>query len=95
VRPLGVERGFEPDRTVTGWVMSKSTDPVPSRSEINEAVMSTIRGGLRVLDGVVETVAGAARLVIDAAIRFVEPAQEAGPQTKVDDEDPNQKPEAQ
>jgi hypothetical protein len=75
--------------------MGKTTDPASLRSEVNDAVMSTVRGGLRVLGGMVEIAAGATRLLIDTAIKAVEAAEGAVKSTEVDEEDPKAKPKSQ
>jgi len=62
---------------MTIWRMGKTTDPASLRSEVNDAVLSTVRGGLRALGGMVQVAAGVTRLAIDTAIKVVEVANRA------------------
>ena len=75
--------------------MSKMTDREALRAEVNDAVISMVRGGLRVVGGTVQVVAGVTRLLIDTAIAVVEAAEEAVAATGVDEEDPKEKPKSQ
>jgi hypothetical protein len=67
--------------------MGKTTDPAPLRSEVNDAVLSTVRGGLRALGGIVQVAAGVTRLLVDTAIKVVEAAEGAVMPTGGDEED--------
>ena len=54
--------------------MAKMTDPDRVRSQANDAILSTIRGGLHILGGMVEVAAGVTKLLVDVAIKAVEAA---------------------
>jgi hypothetical protein len=69
------------------WAMVKMTDPAPSRSQLNDAILSTVRGGLRILGGIVQMAAGVTRLLAVTAIKAVEAAEAAVEATEVDEED--------
>jgi len=68
--------------------MVKSTDPEPLRSQVNDAILKTIRGGLRILGGIVEVTAGVTRLLVDTAIKAVEAAEEVVEETSLDESAP-------
>jgi hypothetical protein len=68
--------------------MAKMTDPAPSRSQLNDAILSTVRGGLRILGGIVQVAAGITRLLAVTALKAVEAAEAAVEATEVDEEDP-------
>jgi hypothetical protein len=59
-------------------------DRAPLRAEVSEAVLSTVRGGLRILEGMVQMAAGVTRLIGDTAIRAVEAAEEVVETTAAD-----------
>jgi hypothetical protein len=75
---------------MTRWLMAKTTNPTNLRSDVNDAILSTIRGGLRILGGMVQVTAGVTRLLIDAAIKAVEAAEDAVEATDVDEAEPKQ-----
>jgi hypothetical protein len=74
--------------------MDKITDPSALRSDVNDAVLSTVRGGLRIIGGMVQMAAGVTRLLVDTAIKAVEAAEEAIETTQADEE-PMPKPKSQ
>ena len=75
------------------WAMANMTDPAPSRSQLNDAILSTVRGGLRILGGMVQVAAGVTRLLAVAAIKAVEAAEAIVEAAEVDEEDPEPKPD--
>ncbi len=50
-------------------------DPAPTRSQLRDAILSTVRGGLHVLGGMVQVAAGVTRLLAVTAIKAVEVAE--------------------
>jgi len=70
--------------------MANTTDPTSLRSDVNDAILSTIRGGLRILGGMVQVTAGVTRLLIDAAMKAVEAAEDAVEATDDDEAEPTQ-----
>jgi hypothetical protein len=74
--------------------MGKMTDP-ELRSQVNDAILSSVRGGLRILGGIVEVAAGVTRLLVDTAIKAVEAAEDAVGATDVveDQPEPESKPD--
>ena len=75
------------------WAMAKMTDPAPKRSQANDAILSTVRGGLRILGGMVQVAAGVTRLLAVTAIKAVEAAEAVVEATEVDEEEPEPTPE--
>jgi hypothetical protein len=73
--------------------MAKTTDPAPSRSQLNDAILSTVRGGLRILGGLVQVATGVTRLLAVTAIKAVEAAEAIVEATDVDEENPEPEPE--
>jgi hypothetical protein len=67
--------------------MAKVTDAAPSRSQLNDAILSTVRGGLRILGGMVQVAAGVTRLLAVTAIKAVEAAEAIVEATDADEED--------
>ena len=56
--------------------MSEKADPAPpTRSQVNDAILSTVRGGLRILGGMVQVAAGVTRLLAVTAMKAVEAAE--------------------
>ena len=49
--------------------MGETNDPEPRRSQLNDAIFSTVRGGFRILGGMVQMAAGITRLVAVTAIK--------------------------
>ena len=70
--------------------MAKMTVPTPSRSQLNDAILSTVRGGLRILGGVVQMAAGVTRLLAVTAIKAVEAAEAVVEATEADEEEEGQ-----
>ena len=68
--------------------IAKMTDPAPLRSQLNDAILGTVRGGLRILGGMVQVAAGVTRLLAVTAIRAVEAAEAVVEATEDDDEEP-------
>ena len=68
--------------------MAKTTDPAPRRSQLNDAILSTVRGGLRILGGMVQVAAGVTRLLAVTAIKAVEAAEAIVEAAQVDEEEP-------
>jgi hypothetical protein len=67
--------------------MAKMTVPTPSRSQLNDAILSTVRGGLRILGGMVQMAAGVTRLLAVTAIKAVEAAEAVVEATEDDEEE--------
>ena len=65
----------------------KMTDSDPLRSQVRDAMLITIRGGLRIFGGVVEVAAGVTTVLIDMTIKAVEAAEAAV--EAMDDDDGN------
>jgi hypothetical protein len=63
------------------------TVPTPSRSQLNDAILSTVRGGLRILGGMVQMAAGVTRLLAVTAIKAVEAAEAVVEATEDDEEE--------
>lgn len=73
------------------------TDPGSAGSQVNDAILSAVRGGLRILGGMVEVAAGVTRLLAVAALKAVEAAEAVVEATEADEEEtePTPKPESQ
>jgi hypothetical protein len=75
------------------------TDPEPRRSQRNDAILSTVHGGLRILGGMVQIAADITRLLVvtvlkaaaavEAAVEANEGAEEG---TEGDEEEPKPEP---
>jgi hypothetical protein len=74
-----------------GWVMG-STGAEPRRSQLNDAIFSTVRGGFRIVGGMVQVVAGITRLVALTAIKAAAAVEGAVETTGSDDEEPEPEP---
>jgi hypothetical protein len=72
--------------------MGKKTDPEPRRSQLTDAVFTTVRGGFRILGGMVQMAAGITRVVAVTAIKAASVAEGAVEGTKADDEEPEHDP---
>ena len=72
--------------------MTETTDPEPMRSQVNDAILSTVRGGLRILGGIVEVAVGVTRLLAETAIKAVEAAEGVVESTEAEAEKPEPKP---
>ena len=67
--------------------MAKTTDSAPSWSQLNDAILITIRGGLHILGGMVQMAAGVTRLLAVTAIKAVEAAEAVVEATEADEEE--------
>jgi hypothetical protein len=56
-------------------------------SQLSDAVITTVRGGIRILGGIVQMAAGVTKLLAVTAIKAVEAAEEAVEATIEDDEE--------
>ncbi len=72
--------------------MGRITDPEPRRSQLNDAIFSTVRGGFRILGGMVQMAAGITRLVAVTAIKAAAIVEGAVGATGSDDEEPEPEP---
>ena len=72
--------------------MARMTVPAPSRSQLNDAILSTVRGGLRILGGMVQMAAGITRLFAVAALKAAEAASGAVEAAEADEDEPKSKP---
>ena len=68
--------------------MAKTTDPAPSRSQLSDAILGTVRGGLRILGGMVQVAAGVTRLLAVTAIKAVEAAEAIVEAAEADEDEP-------
>ena len=75
--------------------MTDKTDPEPMRSQVNDAILSTVRGGLRILGGIVEVAVGVTRLLAETAIKAVEAAEGVVETTETEAEKPGRKPSSE
>jgi hypothetical protein len=71
--------------------MGRTTDPEPRRSQLNNAILSTVRGGFRILGGMVQMAAGITRVVAVTAIKAAAAVEGAVGATESDDEEPDPK----
>ncbi len=55
--------------------MADTTDPTPARSQVSGAVLSVVRGGLRILGGMVQVAAGVTKLLAVTALKAAEAAE--------------------
>ena len=58
-------------------MIAEMTDADALRSQAREALLFTIRGGLRIVGGMVEMAAGVTTLFIDMTVKAIEAAEEA------------------
>ena len=72
--------------------MGSTTDPEPRRSQLNDAIFSTVRGGFRILGGMVQMAAGITRLVAVTAIKAASAVEGAVGATESEEEEPEPKP---
>jgi hypothetical protein len=71
--------------------MGRTTHPEPRRSQLNDAILSTVRGGFRILGGMVQMAAGITRVVAVTAIKAAAAVEGAVGTTESDDEEPDPK----
>ncbi len=55
--------------------MAETTDPTPARSQVSGAVLIAVRGGLRILGGMVQVAAGVTKLFAVTALKAAEAAE--------------------
>jgi hypothetical protein len=72
-------------------IMGRTTDPEHRRSPLNDAILSTVRGGFRILGGMVQVAAGITRLVAVTAIKAASAVEGAVGATDSDEEEPDTK----
>jgi hypothetical protein len=72
-------------------IMGRTTDPEHRRSQLNDAILSTVRGGFRILGGMVQVAAGITRLVAVTAIKAASAVEGAVGATDSDEEEPDTK----
>jgi hypothetical protein len=72
--------------------MGRSTDPERRRSQLNDAIWSTVRGGFRILGGMIQMAAGMTRLVAVTAIKAASAVEGAVGATGSDEEEPEPEP---
>ena len=71
--------------------MGRTTESEHRRSQLNDAILSTVRGGFRILGGMVQMAAGITRLVAVTAIKAAEAVEGAVGATESDDDEPDAK----
>jgi hypothetical protein len=72
--------------------MTTTTDSASLPSQLNDAILGTVRGGIRILGGMVQVVAGVTKLLAVTAIKAVEAAEAVVEATKEDGEESEPKP---
>jgi len=72
--------------------MSRTKDPEARRSQLNDAIWSTVRGGFRIFGGMVQMAAGSTRLVAVTAIKAAAAVEGAVEATESEEEEPDPKP---
>jgi hypothetical protein len=73
--------------------MARTTDPEPRRPQLSDAVLTTMRGGLRILGGMVQMAAGITKLIAVTAIKAAAAVEEAVEATEGDQEEAEPEPE--
>jgi hypothetical protein len=73
--------------------MAEMTDPTSARSHVSDAVLSAVRGGLRILGGMVQVAAGVTKLLAVTALKAAEAAEAVVEATAADEEASEQKPD--
>jgi hypothetical protein len=74
--------------------MAKMTDPEERRSQLADAIFTTLRGGFRILGGMVQMAAGITRIVAVTAIKAASAAEAAVVGTDDDGWDVESEPES-
>lgn len=64
------------------------SEPEPSESQLGDAVLDAIRGGLRILGGMVQMAAGMTRLLAVALLKAAAAAEKVVEATAEDEEKP-------
>ena len=72
--------------------MAEMTDPTPARSQVSDAVLSAVRGGLRILGGMVQVATGVTKLLAVTALKAAEAAEAVVAATVAQDPDPDPEP---
>ena len=72
--------------------MGRRRDRQPRRSQLNDAILSTVRGSFRIIGGMVQMAAGITRLVAVTAIKAAEAVEGAVGATESEEEEPDPKP---
>ena len=67
-------------------------EPEPSESQLGDAVLDAMRGGLRILGGIVQVAAGMTRLLAVALLKAAAAAEKVVEATAEDEEKPEPKP---
>ena len=62
------------------------TDPDALRSQARDAILFTIRGGLRIFGGMVEVAAGVTTLLVDMTVKAIEAAEAAVEAAEAEDD---------
>ncbi len=70
------------------------SEPEPRESQLGDAVLDALRGGLHILGGMVQLAAGITRLLAIAALKAAEAVQEAVEATEDEEEKPKPRPKA-
>jgi hypothetical protein len=68
-------------------------DPATPRSQLNDAILSAVRGGLRILGGMVQVAAGVTKLLAVTALKAAEAAEAVVEATLTDQEGSEQDPD--
>jgi len=68
-------------------------DPATPRSQLNDAILSAVRGGLRILGGMVQVAAGVTKLLAVTALKAAEAAEAVVEATVTDQEESEQDPD--
>jgi hypothetical protein len=72
--------------------MGRTTDPEHRRFQLNDAILSTVRGGFRILGGMVQMAAGITRLMAVTAIKAAAAVEGVVGATESEEEEPDPKP---
>jgi hypothetical protein len=75
--------------------MAESTDPASARSQVSDAVLSAVRGGLRILGGMVQIGTGVTKLLAVTALKAAEAAEAVVAATVNEDSKPDLTPKAE
>ena len=67
--------------------MAEMTDPTPAGSQVSGAVLSAVRGGLRILGGMVQVAAGVTKLLAVTALNAAEAAEAVVQAASADEEE--------
>ena len=75
--------------------MAKTTDPEEARSQLTDAIFTTVRGGFRILGGMVQMAAGITRVVAVTVLKVASAAEEVVVGTDGDGWEPEPEPTAE